>query len=82
MERDGIAAVGADYVFSLKPNPAVLAADPWQPDAVRRDLEQTLARLKGLQVEIVMKDISTVRYEPQRLWEWARLAAEAAAAAA
>ena len=21
-----------------------------------------------------MKDISTVRYQPQRLWEWARMA--------
>jgi hypothetical protein len=23
-----------------------------------------------------MKDISTVRYQPQRLWEWARMATE------
>jgi len=23
-----------------------------------------------------MKDISTVRYQPQRLWEWAQIAAE------
>jgi len=27
-------------------------------------------------VEVIMKDISTVRYQPQRLWEWARMAAE------
>ena len=26
-----------------------------------------------------MKDISTVRYEPQRLWEWASIANELAA---
>ncbi len=25
-----------------------------------------------------MKDISTVRYHPQRLWEWARIAMEVA----
>jgi hypothetical protein len=25
-----------------------------------------------------MKDISTVRYRPQRLWEWARIAMEEA----
>ena len=25
-----------------------------------------------------MKDISTVRYQPQRLWEWARIASEVA----
>jgi hypothetical protein len=36
----------------------------------------TLERLEGLHVELVMKDISTVRYEPQRLWEWARIASE------
>ena len=29
-----------------------------------------------------MKDISTVRYEPQRLWEWSRIALEEAAAVA
>ncbi len=25
-----------------------------------------------------MKDVSTVRYEPQRLWQWAQVAAEVA----
>jgi len=25
-----------------------------------------------------MKDISTVRYQPQRLWEWATIAVEVA----
>jgi hypothetical protein len=25
-----------------------------------------------------MKDISTVRYQPQRLWEWAAMASEVA----
>ncbi|MFC1526447.1 hypothetical protein ACFL6X_06530 [Candidatus Latescibacterota bacterium] len=71
--------VGADYVFSLKTNPAVLAEDPWRPDLVRRDLARTLDRLKDQHVEIIMKDISTVRYEPQRLWEWASIADELAA---
>jgi hypothetical protein len=71
--------VGTDYVFSLKTNPAALAGDHWNPEAVRRDLETTLNRLKGLHVEIIMKDISTVRYEPKRLWEWAEIAMAAAA---
>ena len=26
-----------------------------------------------------MKDISTVRYQPQRLWQWAAIASEVAA---
>ncbi|MDD5678035.1 MAG: hypothetical protein PHW60_08620 [Kiritimatiellae bacterium] len=71
--------VGTDYVFSLKTSPAVLAENTWHPDAVRRDLELTLSRLKGLHVEIIMKDISTVCYKPQRLWEWAEIAMAAAA---
>ena len=29
-------------------------------------------------VELIMKDISTVRYDPQRLWEWAAIASEVA----
>ena len=29
-------------------------------------------------VELIMKDISTVRYQPQRLWEWAAIAMEVA----
>ena len=71
--------IGQDYVFSLKTNPAVLAEDTWRPDVVREDLAQTLDRLKNQHVEIIMKDISTVRYEPQRLWEWASMAGELAA---
>ena len=68
--------VGTDFVFSWKPNPAVFAEDEWNPEFVRRDMRETLERLRGVHVEIIMKDISTVRYEPARLWEWARIASE------
>jgi hypothetical protein len=73
-------AVGRDYVFSFKPSPAVLAKERWDPGEAKRELEKTLAaaRRHGCRVEIIMKDISTVHHEPQRLWEWARIAAEAA----
>ena len=70
--------VGTDYVFSYKPNPYILAGDEWNPELVRRNLTEALACLRGLHVEIVMKDISTVRYEPKRLWEWTRIASEVA----
>jgi hypothetical protein len=29
-------------------------------------------------IEIHMKDISTVKYQPQRLWKWAQIASEVA----
>ena len=65
----GAKAIGADYVFSRKPNPAFLATDVWHPEDVRADLEQTSGH-----VEIISKDISTVRNQPHRLWEWAEIA--------
>ena len=33
---------------------------------------------RGCAVEVIMKDVSTVRYQPQRLWAWARMAMEVA----
>jgi hypothetical protein len=74
-----IESVGADYVISRKPNPAVLAADAWDPERAREDLCEFLAKTdRNCHVELIMKDISTVRYEPQRLWEWASIAMEVA----
>jgi hypothetical protein len=66
-----------EIVFAWKPNPAVLAAPVWDPEMVRKDMEEKLQKAKDCIVEIHMKDISTVRYQPQRLWEWAQIAAEA-----
>ncbi len=65
-----------EIVFAWKPNPAVLAASVWDPETVRKDMEKKLEKAKNCIVEIHMKDISTVRYQPQRLWEWAQIAAE------
>ena len=64
--------VGSDYVFSRKPTPAVLAEDTWQPEQARQHLRDFLERARGCRVELIMKDISTVRYQPRRLWEWER----------
>jgi hypothetical protein len=63
-----------DYVISLKPNPVILALDTWDAEAAEIELKNKLEELKGCNVEIIIKDISTVRYEPQRLWEWVDIA--------
>jgi hypothetical protein len=72
----GAERIGPDCVFSRKPSPAFLAVDTWDPDAVRQDLEDTMEKCArhGCPVEFILKDISTVRYQPQRLWEWADIA--------
>lgn len=75
----GAEALGRKYVYSMKPNPAILAEDSWRPQEARRQLKETLAKTRDCNVEIILKDISTVRYQPQRLWDWAQMAVEVAA---
>ncbi|MEI8189882.1 MAG: hypothetical protein WCI75_09220, partial [candidate division NC10 bacterium] len=71
--------MGDRYVMSRKPTPAVLAGDNWHPDRARQDMVDFLKCTEGrCHVELIMKDISTVRHKPQRLWEWARIAMEVA----
>ncbi len=69
--------LGGQYVLSRKPNPAIFAEDEWHPERARRDLRAFLDEAgSDCDVEIIMKDISTVRYQPQRLWQWERMAME------
>jgi hypothetical protein len=72
----GAERIGGDYVFSRKPSPALLAVDAWQPEPVERDLRQVVGACArhGCPLEFILKDISTVRYQPQRLWEWVDVA--------
>ncbi len=80
----GIAAtkIGHDYVLSRKPSPAFLAADQVDWTAVENDLRATrrLCAEHGTPLEYILKDISTVRYQPQRLADWSRLALDVAGA--
>ena len=74
-----VEAMAAKYVMSRKPSPAVLAGDTWHPELARRDIRDFLEKTEGkCHVELIMKDISTVGYRPQRLWEWETIAMEEA----
>jgi hypothetical protein len=76
----GAQRIGGDYVFSRKPSPALLAPDVWSPAAVEADLRETkdACARHGCPLEFILKDISTVRYRPQRLWEWVDVATKVA----
>ena len=65
-------------IMSNKPSPAMLAGDSFDEEAVRADLRRTIeaARKNGVQLEMILKDISTVRYQPQRLWRYSEIALE------
>ena len=72
----GAEAIGPDYVFSRKPNPALVAMEEWLPELAEKDIRDVLevTRANGCPVEITLKDISTCRRDPRRLWEWAEIA--------
>jgi hypothetical protein len=70
-------SVGDDYVLSVKPSPAIFASDHLDADRARTEIAAMLDVTNGKShVELIMKDVSTVKYNPQQLWEWARIAME------
>ena len=69
-----VEAFGASVVYSVKPSPAIFAEDTWQPDRARQAIRQILDMAEGrVSIEFIMKDISTVRYQPKHLWDWAQI---------
>ena len=62
--------------MSNKPTPAFLATDSLNEDAIRADLELTCrcARENGRPLELILKDVSNVRFDPSRLSRWHEIA--------
>ena len=75
--RKSAEGLGNRYIYSYKPNPAIVAGESWDPEAVRKGLNEFLSVTKGCVVEIVMKDTHTCRDKHHRMWEWTRIAKEA-----
>jgi hypothetical protein len=70
----GVKEIENDYVLSVKPNPAMFAGTAWEPVKFRNYFTDVFEKTKGCSVEIIMKDISTVNNEPERLREAADIA--------
>lgn len=66
--------LGTAYVLARKPNPAHVAGT-FNEEAVRQETIQTVeACLRhGCAYELVLKDISTVSYQPQNLIRWVQV---------
>ena len=65
-------------IMSNKPTPAYLAGSSFDEDAVRKDIIETCEAAKngGVNVELILKDISTVNNDPSRLTRWNDVAME------
>lgn len=70
-----IGEIGSDYVMSRKPNPAVVATDVFHPEQAEKEIREFMDLTDdSMHVELIFKDISTVRRDPKRLWEWEKIA--------
>lgn len=68
--------IGSEIIMSSKPSPALIAGESVNWDEVRKDLQYSvdLAKANNVNLEIILKDISTVRFDPSRLTKWAETA--------
>jgi len=73
---EAIEAFDNKYIFSIKPNPAIFAAPNWEAATIEKNLRTLLSPVLEAHIpcEVILKDISTVQYTPQHLWEWSQIA--------
>jgi hypothetical protein len=64
------------YILSLKPSPSPLAVPGVDWDVVRKELRESLEKVKGCVVEVIMKDNHTLGKRPENAVEWVRIARE------
>lgn len=75
--KKGINELGNDYVISRKPSPAIFATSKFDHDQARKEIREFLKEADGnCHIEFIMKDISTVKYDPKRLWDWESICME------
>ena len=70
--------LGDKFVFSLKPNPAALAAAEVDTESLRRSLRELLEKTRGCVVEVIMKDNHTLANRPENAVTWCHIAREEA----
>jgi len=67
--------LGKNYVFARKPNPATICVS-FDEEAIRKDIRDTLAVTRGLQVQFIMKDTHTVQNDMKRIPRWVQIVRE------
>jgi len=72
------AEVGADYVYTHKPNPTIVSMESWHPDLARSQLRSAFEKTRENILEVNLQDIHTVHGEPRRLTQWTEIALELA----
>ena len=70
--------IGSKIIMSNKPSPVFIANEYVNWDEVKKDLQYTvdLAKTNNVNLELILKDVSTVHFTPERLEKWADIATE------
>lgn len=70
--------MAGDFVLSRKPNPAFLAVETLDENAIQNEIIATLeaCRRTHTPCEFILKDLSTVRHKPERLVRWGQIITE------
>ena len=68
----GASLINGRYVFTSKPNPAYLAVNSFDIKSSLNEIKYILKCCKesSCPVELILKDVSTVQYKPERLVLW------------
>jgi len=70
--------IGDKFIFSSKPNPAIIIQEPFNEASVRRDIAERCEKARGCVLEIIMKDVHTAKNDISRLTRWTSIARETA----
>jgi hypothetical protein len=71
--RRGAAAIGRDYIVSWRPNPTDMVCTEWNEDRIRTIITEGKDVFKDSFYHICLKDVETLRGEPDRLARWVRM---------
>ena len=63
-----------NYIYSWKPNPAMICGPSVDYDFFEKDISETLRIAKGCCVEIIMKDTHTFNGDIERISKWSKIA--------
>jgi len=65
--------IGQDYVLSYRPSPTDMVGYGFDPERIRSILRRDLRACKGCHVDITLKDVETVQFDPTRVPKWVEI---------
>jgi len=68
--------IGQDYVLSYRPSPTDMVGYGFNPQRIREMLKRDLAACGECHVDITLKDVETVQYDPERIRRWVEITRE------